>query len=848
MTSATASSTTGAAERRESAWVLVGLGAIAASTLLVEIVLTKFFSYKVQHHFTYAVLSLVMLGIGGAGVWVYLRPHTFAGAPWAHVARYAAAYGVTLPLSVVIFAWIPLEPANPAFPAWLRSLSLPLYFFLFAVPFFFAGVCVTAVLSLSRRPLTQLYFWDLLAAAAGASACPFVLRAVGGYGAVGVAAAAGMLAFVAFRRAGRAARHAPGGAPAGSSLLPWAAFAAAALGLALYPGFARARWGFDVLSTKDDFHRVPFVRDFGGIAFTAWNAIARIDVSHTGESKSPNYRFGLPLDSFEREIPGRYVLVDGGANTRQLRVNGTIEEQEFLGRALWAAPYAVHGPAENVLVIGGGGGIDILVGKKHGAGHLDVAELNEATWRLLSGTLDADAEREQYLPWLRSDERTRVDLHHSEGRNFAARQPDASYDVIQASGVDTLTAITSGGMSLVENYLYTTDAVLEYLRILRPDGILSLTHWRAKPPHVSLRMTLNYLEALERLGIAEAWRHVAVVASPDWVALLAKKTPFDAAEAQRLRDWAEASGWDVLADPSRPTPPPGLHPSENVYVQLAHLSPAARRAALQGYPFSVEAVGDDRPFFYHIIKVQGVRSAFASPEVFTLFVAALLGATALALAPLLRVERRALSRRTLGYALFFAACGFSFLLFQTLIAQLFSVFVGGPVYTLAVVLVGVLGGYALGSLAAGLLPARPASFVGLAVGLACAFLALHAFLPGGLDGLRELGRGGRIAFCFGVVLLASMVTGMPVPLAMSILRERHGSLVGWMWGVNSAFNVIGAMCFVPISQLVGFRHGLLVVAALYAVACLGFAGFGWRARRGEEAVRPEAPAALGAAR
>ncbi|MEE8305828.1 MAG: hypothetical protein V3R81_01115, partial [Gammaproteobacteria bacterium] len=320
--------------RPESVWVLVGLTSIAMSTLVVEVALTKFFAYKIYHHFTYAVLSLVILGFGAAGVFVYLRSSVFGPDSWANVAKYGVYYAVTLMVSLLIFCWTPLDPYNDSFSPWLRSLSLPFYFILFTIPFFFAGVCVCYTLAQSKRPVPHIYFWDLLAAAVGVALCPLLMKTVGGYGTFLLAAGGGMVTFLSFHRA--SGRSLTGG------VLPWVVFAAVGAVLLWYPAFSVERYGFDIRSSKDRWHRVPFIQDFTGIESTYWNAIARIDVSYTGVSRDPTYLGGLAAKAYTLDIPGRYILQDGGANTRQFKVTGPIEKQHYLGGSLWASPYVIY--------------------------------------------------------------------------------------------------------------------------------------------------------------------------------------------------------------------------------------------------------------------------------------------------------------------------------------------------------------------------------------------------------------------------------------------------------------------------------------------------------------------------
>jgi spermidine synthase len=790
----------------------VGLSAIAASTVVVEITITKFLAYKVHHHATYAVISMVVLSLGASGLYVYLRPPT-----WKSISRAAALYGVGICLATLAFCWVPIDPLNRTIPPWLAGASVPLYLLLFAAPLFLAGLCISHTLAHSDHPVTTIYFWDLLAAAVGALVCPLLLRTLGGYGTVAAAGALGTLASVAFapRDPGRRSR-----------LVIVGAFALTALTMFAYPDWAIARWGFDVRSFKDRGHRDVFQNDFGGTASTYWNGIARVDVSHTGRSDSVMYRFGLPPWSYVKDIPGRYVLVDGGANTRQLVATGPIEEQTYLGGALWASPYVAHGSVKRTLVLGAGGGIDILVAKHFRTPDIDVVELNPAIVDLLRGDAD-DPDRDRYLPWLVSDDTSSVTVVNREGRHFCSSQPAEHYDVIQASGVDTLTAITTGGSSLVENYLYTREAVSRYLRVLRADGVLSLTHWRGVPPKWGLRMFLTFIDALEDAGVAEPHRHLVVIGDAVWTDTILSKSPLEPADLQRIRAWAQQHGHTLIYDPERTLPElkgVALLPLEQTYTFAARATPDRRREYMEAYPYDVLPVSDDRPYFYRVLKAQGwLGQAFPETTIRWLFAFAVASALALVGVPLRKLAHRGLTRSMLQHAVFFALCGYAFLLFEAAIIQKLSVFVGGPAYSLAVVLVSVLAGYAMGSRFAERLSPSPRTYLLVGAALGVLFLATTYGLPHLIRVATPLPFSARIVVAALVTLVPSVVIGIPVPLAMSHLKDAHGDVVAWMWGISSAFNVLGAMSFVPLSQLWGISGAMLVVAAIYLVANAGMA-------------------------
>ena len=70
----------------------------------------------------------------------------------------------------------------------------------------------------------------------------------------------------------------------------------------------------------------------------------------------------------------------------------------------------------------------------------------------------------------------RVTLAVDEGRNYIASRADR-YDVIKISVTDTWAASAVGAYALTEAYLYTEEAMADYLEHLEPGGFLSITRW-----------------------------------------------------------------------------------------------------------------------------------------------------------------------------------------------------------------------------------------------------------------------------------------------------------------------------------------------------------------------------------
>src|SRR5205807_15941 len=117
-----------------------------------------------------------------------------------------------------------------------------------------------------------------------------------------------------------------------------------------------------------------------------------------------------------------------------------------------------------------------------------------------------------------------VGVHVAEARSFVAGQRDR-YDVIQIPLLGSLAAAAAGTHSLSESYVYTIEAFEQYLDCLRPGGYLAITRWLKLPPRDSLRLFATAVSALERRGIRESGRHLALIRSWNTTTLLVKNSP-----------------------------------------------------------------------------------------------------------------------------------------------------------------------------------------------------------------------------------------------------------------------------------------------------------------------------------
>ena len=253
--------------------------------------------------------------------------------------------------------------------------------------------------------------------------------------------------------------------------------------------------------------------------------------------------------------------------------------------------YALTGPGR-ALVIGGGGGRDILNARSSGQQEVDVIELNDAIRR----TVD-----EELRPWTGSPYcLPGVDVTIGDGRSTLAAS-DERYDQVHIGFTDTLSANSAQAFALTESNLYTLEAFDEYLDHLAPGGVLNVSRLRRLVGDEALRATVLTLEALRRHGVRDPSRNVVVILGEDFFdgefgTVLARMEPFTPRELTLVRRLADERGLGVGLRARRAVP-------QGVGGLGASSSPLA---FCRSYRLDVCPPTDDKPFFFNMRRLPDV--------------------------------------------------------------------------------------------------------------------------------------------------------------------------------------------------------------------------------------------------
>src|SRR5262249_24848758 len=182
--------------------------------------------------------------------------------------------------------------------------------------------------------------------------------------------------------------------------------------------------------------------------FERWNSISRITVFDEGQGIQK--RWGPSVDvPIERTIKQRLTQIDGLAGTYSYQWDGNIDSLRFLKYDVTNIGYHLPGLSKAV-IIGVGGGRDLLAAKLYGLADITGLDLN----RILTQLLSVEPGFADFVGLHRLDG---IRLVNDEARSWFSRTNER-FDLIQMSLIDTWAATGAGAYTLSENRLYTLDA------------------------------------------------------------------------------------------------------------------------------------------------------------------------------------------------------------------------------------------------------------------------------------------------------------------------------------------------------------------------------------------------------
>jgi hypothetical protein len=722
----------------------LGIFLVTLSGLMFEIGLTRIFSATIWYHYAFVAISVALLGWGLGGFALHVLRGRIAFTR-ERAGTFTFLYGLSIPLALWLIVRVPFHPDRLAF-----------YFGVSLLPFLLAGMALSMLFAVERERAGSLYFADLAGASLGALAVTFLLSWLGGESAVLALALAPLCAAAVF------AKH---------LRLP---AAAAALLVLVAVGVNERSGLFKIRSAPSKgLYRHMAATPGAKIALTGWNAYSRIDAA-TG---------------FRSPYLAR-LYIDSDAWTNIIAWDGNVASLSGMRGDYRALPFEVVPAQPKTLIIGPGGGSDVLYALAAGSSKVTAVEMNPLMLQFVRH-FGAQAGGIYDHP--------QVEAILSEGRTFIRRTP-RSFDVILMGFVDSWAAVASGGLSLSENHLYTVEAFRDYQERLTADGQLVILRWAVDAP----RLVAN---AVALLGPSEAGRRVAVLLEtregdredPPQMIFMLKKRPWSTEEIERMASWTGV----------QPVIVPGRHveePFASLFEGRTSFADFVTQARTR-----VDPVFDDRPFFFARSKPWGL-----DPRTTRQFVPALV--VVLALSALFIAFGKPPGAAGGPYAssiAYFASLGIGFIAVELALLQHLTLLLGHPIFTLSILLFTLLAAGGFGSWASPRFRIGPVCFVTAAVAAAYA-LALPWLVPA----LLPLPLGARIAVAILLVAPLGFLMGMPFPKGLSATGQGPFPAPPLYWGLNGLFSVVGSLATMVTAVVLGFTWAMLGGAAFYLVAAL----------------------------
>jgi len=804
----------------------LSLAMISAGLLAYEVLLVRLFAIVQWHHFAFMAISIALLGFGVSGAVLSLFQKWLLPRFTATFVVCAATFAVS---AVASFLLAQLVPFNALEVIWDPShlFYLTLMYGLLAVPFLSGATCIGLAFLRYRDEIGRVYFWNLLGSGAGALGVVITLLLFSPIDNLLLTAALGLAAAALLAMGESTPRLRLGTAGLlALTVLAWILIPDAWLALRIseYKGLSAA------LRVKD----AMLIREYSG----------PLGLVSAVESPAVPFRHLPGLSLQAPSLPPRQigVFIDGGSLTAINAYDGRRESLSYLNYTTDALAYAlIKRPA--VLVLGAGGGRSVLQGIYHRASHIDAVELNPDIVRLVAKDYAA------FTGHIFS--RADVSLHTAEARSFVATTP-RQWDLIQIPLLDAPGAAAAGVHGLSASYIYTVEAFELYLRHLRPRGWLSITRWLKIPPRDTFKLVLTAVEALERQGVENPGARLAIIRGINTVTLLIKQGDITGSDIAAIKGFARDRSFDIAYYPSMAKEEANqfnILSAPYLYAGTIALIGAERATFIERYKFDISPATDDRPYFFDFFKWRtlpelltlrrlGGAALLEWGELIlfaTLFQAIMLSVL-LILAPLrLGSWSGAAGGSTWRIGAYFLALGLAFLFIEIAFIQKFILFLGHPLYAVAVVLTGFLVFAGLGSGSSAQLARwfqvlrtqsrffKSISEIDFAVTGICGFALFYLLvLPTVFERLIHMDEIERVLASILLIAPLAFFMGLAFPLGLSRVSAANREFIPWAWGLNGCASVVSAILATILAMHFGFFVVVMLAVALYIFAGLVF--------------------------
>jgi len=791
-------------------FLLITLFMLSISVLLFELALTRIFSIVLWYDYAFMAISVAFFGLGIGSLLIHILKNKIKREKLASkILQTTIIFAVSVPIFLLVIGHI--IPPNIYF--------IYLFYLASSIPFFFAGISMSLIYFAMPREVSKLYFIDLVGAASATLMLDPLMQRLGAESVLLSAAllVLGPSLIAALLLSTSSQKKNVSDKPVienkiklyGIIVLAAATVLLAANSdsniIAIKPG-----------ENKGLHYQLSKPSEFEHLS-TQWNSFSRIDVTrqiHHNESDNDNTGRSRALAA---------IAIDADADTPVFKWNGSSTDLLWMKKYMDYLPFEISNDVNNTLIIGSGGGEDVLIALAGGSKKVTAVEINP----LIISTAKQFGNSTGNLY-----ERNEVDLFVDDGRRFISSS-SSKYDMIVIKLVDSWAAQLAGGYALSENYLYTVEAFREYLHHLDEDnGMLVMVRWNFELPRLmpliaeSLRqekkegskedISQQILVVEDRPGLYFTSNNQQTIYP---VVLIIKNSPFTDSEINLAKERIANNNAKVIAMPDGYIEPPyDRLLSDKNYYHSQQLQENDPKTSLDLKPPT-----DDSPFYFAREQI---------PNQMILLLETVLGVSAVLALLLIYYSRRnkiqlvTSSRSSWFHMIFVLFIGLGFMFLEITFIQKFLLLLGTPIMALTVILFSILLSSGIGSYLSGrLFRKNPYKAIVISIPLLVGIVLTYYGL------LQEIIYSGitlqlpqRIALTFALISPAGLLMGFQFPsiirtASMHSVKDNHiDGDITLLWGINVIASVIATVLTAISSMVIGFNGNLLIGAGLYVGA------------------------------
>ena len=790
-----------------------GIFFFSLSVLLFELSLTRVFSILQWNFLAFMIISIAFLGYGASGTFLSVFSGILKRASGDNLYKYLVLFSLLFSLSsllsVFFISKIPFDLYRIMIDRH-QLTYLVAYYLAIALPFFFAGISISLAISRLPSKVNKIYFSDLTGASLGCIAFLILTDYISLSQLLIIPSLLSFLASFLFSLKLQSKK----------SIIYIAGIFLFAI----------------ILSSAGDFYSLP-VNPYKSL-FTLLrhpqskiikrkeNSFSRLEVV---KSEGVKYAPGLSLN-FSSNIPEQLGMVtDGDGLSAVTKLEGEnnftglkkIEFSDYISSALGFHLIDNKEKLEKILIIGPGGGLDILGGLYNGIEEIWGIEMNPNTKNLLKDTF-GDYSGNIY-------NREGINILTGEGRSIL-KGLDDEFDLIQISLIGSSNTASGGFYSISENYLYTMEGFIDFWQHLSDGGKLSITRWLKFPPREIVRLCAISLEALNQSEIKNPENHIAIIRSWATSTLILSKNEIRDEEILSIKNFCDKRNFDAVYFPGITEEDANINHvlEQSYYYQeiqelVNSFQKSTQKDFYESYFFNVSPVTDNQPYFFYTLKLKNIPGILKSTAnwqpliewgnliIFATFMQGIIFSIIFIFLPLV-LKRTSTNKGKIKipFLIYFASLGLGYMLLEISFIQKFILYLTNPSYSTSIVIFSFLFCSGLGSFYSKKIERNYIGFLKIIILLLCIILLLYQILlPYIYQATLHFDLIVRIFITIGLILPLGFLMGMPFPLGIrmvnSINRGKETGLIPWLWATNSFCSIIASVSAVIIAILYGFK-------------------------------------------